>query len=213
MLALSDLLGGVLHEINNPLATVLGQAQLLKESKAAGPDHVGLDRLSRAAERLAGLSRSFVLLAREGSSSVAAFSLNAEVEQTLPFFAHPLAVRRVVLETSLLPASLVLRGQPRDLRLLVVGLIAPALQSLATGPSRTLRVATSRPQPGWARLEVSSPGHAIDACLEPRILLGATSAGRPSVFLADRLSHALGGSLSIRDGILRADLPSHHRAH
>jgi len=213
MLVLSDLLGGVLHEINNPLAAVVGQAQLLKERRAAGPDHVGLDRLSRAADRVADLGRSFVLLVREGASSGAAFSLNSEVEQTLPFFAYPLALRRVVLETSFASASPILRARHRDLRLLVVGLIAPGLESLLGGTSNTIRVATSRPQPGWARIEVSSPRHAIDVSLEPRVLRGAESTSRPSAFLADRLSRTLGGSLSVVEGTLRADLPSYNPAH
>jgi signal transduction histidine kinase len=192
MLMLADLLGGVMHELNNPLSAVLGQAQLLRERASSDP--VGLDRLARSAERLAGLGRSFVQLARESSPEGAALSINVEVQQTLPFFAYPLALRQVALEVAYAPLSAVLRARPRDLRLLVVGLVAPALECLGRGA--ILKVATTRPRTGWANIEVSSPGFVFDVSSVPRVL-GSAGRGGPSVFLAEQLCLALGGRLSV----------------
>jgi signal transduction histidine kinase len=206
MLLLSGLMGGVLHEINNPLAALLGQAHLLRERPTPGPDRVGLDRLSRAADRLARLGKSFNLMAREAGQESLLFSVNAEIEQTLPFFAHACVKHRVVLESEFAVPSPVLKGSPRPLRLLVVALLSPALEAL-DGKGGRLRLSTTRPGQGRLVIEVASSEPAFDVCLEPRILALEGESVRPSVYLAACLSRELGGDLQVHPDRLRASLP------
>jgi C4-dicarboxylate-specific signal transduction histidine kinase len=206
MLAMADLLGGVLHDLNNPLSAVLGQAHVLKERFPLGPDRTAAERISRAADRLARIARSFVLVARETREQATLLSLNAVIEETLPVFAYPLALHGIAPELALAPASPSLFARPRDVRLLVVGLLAPVLEAAGTEPPARLRIATARPRRELARLEVSCPGGSLDPTFEPRVL---RAAGRPSLYLAARQATRLGGSLSLEGSVLRVDLPAH----
>jgi C4-dicarboxylate-specific signal transduction histidine kinase len=206
MLAVAELLGGVLHDLNNPLSAVLGQAQVLKERFPQGPDRAAAERISRAADRVARIARSFVLVAREAREQPTLVTLNAVVEETLPVFAHPMARRGVTAELVLAPVSPSLLARPRDVRLLLVGLLGPVLEAAGALPPARLRILTARPRKELARLEVSCPERSLEATFDPRVLGGT---GRPSLYLAERLAERLGGVLVLDGAVLRADLPAH----
>jgi signal transduction histidine kinase len=209
MLAIADLLGGVLHDLNNPLAAVLGQAEVLQERFALGRDRTAAERISRAARRVAGLARSLVRVAKEAPEEPTPVSLNALVEETLPLFAHSLLVKGVALETRLALDTPGLVARPRDLRLLVVALLGPALEVAGRTRPSSLRLETSCPRTGTARLEVVSPERSIDAGFEPRVF--QTDGDGPSLYLAERETQRLGGVLTLQGGLLRVDLPARGR--
>ena len=212
MLLLADLLGGVLHELNNPLSVVLGQAAVLKERLGEGPERTAVDRIVRSADRLAQVARSFVALAREGASKPLLLSLNEIVEETLDFFRHSLAVRRVGLEMSLAPVSPMLFVDPREARLLVASLVGPALEA-AGGPggSGLLRVETERRPRSGAGLVVSCPGRALNRRSEPRLFEPSQAPG-PTLFLAEQITRAFGGTMTVGTDQVSIDLPNRRAA-
>jgi len=213
MLLLADLLGGVLHELNNPLSVVLGQAAVLKERLGEGPERTAVDRIVRSADRLAQVARSFVALAREGASKPLLLSLNEIVEETLGFFGYSLSVRRVRLETNLAPVSPMLYVDPRETRLLVASLVGLALEAAsAPGGGCLLRVETERRPRSVAGLVVSCPGSALHPRSEPRLFEPSESPGGPTLFLADQITRALGGTMTVGTDHLSVDLPNRPRA-
>jgi len=63
--AMGSLLASVAHELNNPLAIVLGQATMMAEELKPGPLRRRVERLHEAAERSAAVVRTFLAMARQ----------------------------------------------------------------------------------------------------------------------------------------------------
>jgi PAS domain S-box-containing protein len=63
--AMGRLLAGVAHELNNPLAIVLGRASMLHEQLAGTPHATSLQKLHDAAARCARIVRTFLAMARQ----------------------------------------------------------------------------------------------------------------------------------------------------
>ncbi|MEM9762002.1 MAG: histidine kinase dimerization/phospho-acceptor domain-containing protein, partial [Pseudomonadota bacterium] len=74
--ALGQLLGGISHELNNPLSVLVGQALMLKEKATDEATRLRAERISKAADRASRIVRSFLALAREQRSNKSATELN-----------------------------------------------------------------------------------------------------------------------------------------
>lgn len=63
--ALGQLLAGIAHELNNPLAVILGRAAILQEKLADTPHAAPLQKLREAANRCARIVKTFLAMARQ----------------------------------------------------------------------------------------------------------------------------------------------------
>jgi C4-dicarboxylate-specific signal transduction histidine kinase len=193
MLVVADLLGGVLHELNNPLGILVAQALVLQERLGETPEGVRAARIARAAERCARLAREFSSLARETPRELRVLELNPIVQETLFLFGHAVTAARVEVQVLLQPGLPSLKADSRDLRLVVAGLLGCALHALrgASGPP-VLRVATRvADDPRRVLLEIGHNGPATSG--EPRAVEGAGDA--PTTYLPARLVEQAGGRL------------------
>jgi two-component system sensor histidine kinase PilS (NtrC family) len=87
MAAIGEMAAGLAHEIKNPLASLSGSIQLLKEDMRYDPDH---DRLMhiilREADRLSSLASNFLLYARPPAGKVEPIQLDRAVLEAAEFF-------------------------------------------------------------------------------------------------------------------------------
>ena len=148
---LGQLAAGVVHELNNPLTSVIVYAEYLlrKLEKAPegarGPfsptDADKLRRILEGAERIRNLSRDLVQYAKPATEHLDVLNLNDVVRQALLFCEHEIRHGRVTLACRLadeLPPLYAVRGQ---LQQVVVNLITNAAHAL-TSEGGQVRVAT-----------------------------------------------------------------------
>jgi PAS domain S-box-containing protein len=165
---LGQLAAGVVHELNNPLTSIIVYADfLLKKLDRASPggenpfeaaDTDKLRRILEGAERILNFSRDLVEYARPATSHPDVVSLNDIVRQSLSFCEHLLknADVELVCEVMELSPLYAVRGQ---LQQVVINLVTNAVHAMAGGHGR-LHVRTyqhDRHHVGLA-VEDSGPG-------------------------------------------------------
>ncbi len=88
--ALGQLLAGIAHELNNPLAVVLGRAAILQEKLAGTPHEAPLQKLREAANRCARIVKTFLAMARQTGPRRQMVDVNDLVESALEMTTYSL---------------------------------------------------------------------------------------------------------------------------
>jgi len=99
--ALGQLLAGVAHELNNPLAIVKGRAAILKEKLAGSPHEASVTKLGDAADRCARIVKTFLAMARQVGPQRDAVDVNETIRGALDMTASGLRNGQVAIETTL----------------------------------------------------------------------------------------------------------------
>jgi two-component system sensor histidine kinase PilS (NtrC family) len=93
MAAVGEMAAGLAHEIKNPLASISGAIQLLREETRCAPDHDRLMQIIlREADRLSSLVSNFLLYARPPAGKPEAIDLSRAVRETVELFEKKAAV-------------------------------------------------------------------------------------------------------------------------
>jgi PAS domain S-box-containing protein len=168
--ALGSLLAGVAHELNNPLAVVLGRAQLLQQALGQSPLAVQVEKMAEAASRCSQIVKNFLVLARERRAERQALSLNDVVRSAVDLLDYPLRVDGVSLELDLDPEMPETWGDPTQLHEVVVNLVSNAHQAMSGVAERRLALRTRyQAAPERLILEVADTGPGIPYETQARI--------------------------------------------
>jgi signal transduction histidine kinase len=140
---ISTLASNLAHDLNDPLATVSGFAELLKkEPEISERGRSDLARISAASHHAQDIVRCLLLLARRSASSHRMLSLNRVVEEALSLVEHRCLERNVAVEARLDGQLPRIHGDPVQLCQVVINLMRNAVQAMPGGGRLTLSTAT-----------------------------------------------------------------------
>src|SRR3989441_975398 len=141
---MGSLLAGVAHELNNPLAVVMGQAHLLRGSAKEPAMVERAEKITAGAERCARIVRNFLALARQRSPEREDVYLNLVVQQAVELLAYHLRTSNVEVAFDLADDLPVIWADGHQLHQVVVNLVANAHQAMRRMDTARRLVITTR---------------------------------------------------------------------
>ena len=170
--AMGSLLAGVAHELNNPLAIVMGRASLLEEKcfeqaeLPAAQLRNDAQLIREAAERCGRIVRTFLNMARSQPSERASVPLNDMVRAAVDMLQYGYRTHGIELDIQLGEALPPVNADPDQIGQIVLNLLVNAQQALAgRGAMRRVTVQTgveprreTREPRVWLRVVDNGPG-------------------------------------------------------
>ncbi len=194
MSAVGQLIAGVAHELNNPLAGVLGYAQLLLDFPMGEKVRRGLDSICREADRCRRIVHNLQTFARKHKPEVESVDINGILLSTLELRSYQLKVDdiEVVCDLGNLPASL---ADAHQLRQVFLNIVINAHQAMNAFRGRGVLTLRTRRHGSDIVVEVQDDGPGIDPSNLGRIF--------DPFFTTKDVGQGTGLGLSICYGIIR----------
>ena len=172
------LAAGMIHEIGNPLASVLGLLDLQLLCRGSAVDRAEcLDRTERLAgeiARLRGLLRSLLDYARPGPSQIAPLDVNDVVEKSLVFVLSQKEFRSLIVERNLVPGLPPALADESLLQQVLINALLNAAQASPPGGSVRVTTRAGNGEDAW------KGDHAVGRVFQPEertVVIAVSDAG------------------------------------
>jgi signal transduction histidine kinase len=139
MAAMGRLSSGIAHELNNPLATVMGFAQLLLRDPKTPPEVMAtILKIDAEARRMREIVRSVLTFARASNEVAEPIRLSTVIDASLELLAHERRRRGVNIVHEISKPEPVVMGDANTLKQVYINLIGNALHALEGQENRRI---------------------------------------------------------------------------
>jgi signal transduction histidine kinase/DNA-binding response OmpR family regulator len=169
--AMGTLLASVAHELNNPLAVIKMQIDLLAEEAMNTALHERVTEVHQATERCMRIVHNFLTLARQNPPQRSPVQLNTIIADALELLTHALQLDCIAVHTHLADALPLFEADPAQIHQVIMNLLVNAQQVLREStPPRQVTIMTDFDQAhNHLVLEFADTGPGIPATLQTRI--------------------------------------------
>ncbi len=158
--AMGAMIGGVAHELNNPLTSILGVSELLQDSQTTDAARKQVAILQQQARRAAEIVHNLTYFSRPPAPGKTPVSLGEIVERTLNLHAYSLRKNSITVDFLPEPNLPRVQADPHQLMQVFLNLILNAEQAIREARDRgTLRIRLgSGAESVWASFQDDGPG-------------------------------------------------------
>lgn len=200
MAAVGEMAAGLAHEIKNPLASITGAIQLLRDDLRPDPDH---DRLMhivlREADRLSSLVSSFLLYARPPSGKSEAIDLEKAVRETAELFGKKGALDGRIELTVTAQPGIWIAMDPAHLKQVLWNLLINAAEAIEASGVIRIELSILKDRSACLRVCDSGVGIPVDilkSIFDPFFTTKASGTGL-GLSIVQRILDAYGGRLDV----------------
>jgi two-component system NtrC family sensor kinase len=159
--AMGQLVAGVAHELNNPLTSIVGYAELISDEVPAGPARQKLDKMVREAQRMKRIIENLLRFARQNNLEKKSADLQTLLQDVLALREYHLRNHDVELQVQIeanLPPVAVDEDQFKQI---LLNLLNNSIDALDGCPQKRIRIdAVSQGARVILRFDDSGPGFA-----------------------------------------------------
>jgi PAS domain S-box-containing protein len=195
--SIGELASGVAHELNNPLTTVMGYAQLLIESKDV-PEHIksDLDKVYQESQRAAKIVQNLLSFARRRRPEKTYFDINTLVQNTLDLRSYELKVSNINVYVNLKPDIPEIKADYHQIQQVILNILINAEQALIETRRRGKLTVTTDAVKDYIRINITDNGPGISKSDLDRIF--------DPFFTTKEVGKGTGLGLSVCHGIVTA---------
>ncbi|MBW1952580.1 MAG: PAS domain S-box protein [Deltaproteobacteria bacterium] len=166
--SLGTMAAGVAHEINNPVAVILGFTEHLLEKTADLPDiHETLQVVEEEGLKCKKIVENLLTFARTPERAEISANINEILEKTLAVMKNNLMTKKIQQECSLTPDLPRVKGDPQELQQVFINLINNAIDAMKGGG--ILRIKTWLTAKNQVAIEFGDTGVGIPKELQAKI--------------------------------------------
>ncbi|HEX9110555.1 MAG TPA: PAS domain S-box protein [Terriglobales bacterium] len=158
--AMGQMIGGFAHELNNPLTSILGMAELLQESETSESARKQLGILHQQARRAAEIVQNLQYFARPPAPGRSQVNLSELIQRTVHLQTYPLRKSNITVDFLPEPAMPAIIADPNQLMQVFLNLLLNAEQAIRENRDKgTIRVRMGRnPDSVWIVFQDDGPG-------------------------------------------------------
>jgi PAS domain S-box-containing protein len=158
--AMGQMIGGFAHELNNPLTSILGMAELLQEGGVSEAARKQITILHQQARRAAEIVQNLQYFARPPAPGKSQVNLNELVQRTVQMQAYPLRKSNITVDFLQEPSIPAIVADPNQLMQVFLNLLLNAEQAIRESREKgTIRVRIGRnPDSVWIVFQDDGPG-------------------------------------------------------
>jgi PAS domain S-box-containing protein len=158
--AMGAMIGGVAHELNNPLTAILGVSELMQDKVTDDPSRKQLAMLQQQARRAAEIVKDLTYFSRPPAPGKSGINLTEVVERTLTLYAYSLRKNNITVDFLREPGLPYAQGDPQQLMQVFLNLIVNAEQAIREArDGGTLRIRLGKSATSvWASFQDDGTG-------------------------------------------------------
>jgi signal transduction histidine kinase/CheY-like chemotaxis protein len=220
MSAVGQLIAGVAHDLNNPLASVVGFSDYLVETSGAAPPELmePLRAIQQEAERAANIVKNLLTFARKQERRRRLTSVDDLLKSTLVLLRNELVASKIEIEVDVAPGVAEVNVDVGQIQQVFVNLIHNSAQAMQASEVGHRIVIRAIPWLDGVAVTVEDDGPGIPPTLAERIFepFFTTKAAGEGTGLGLSISHGIvrehGGRLSLvparRGAVFQVELPA-----
>jgi len=199
-----EIASGVAHEVNNPLAAIRMEAELLGRSTQDPEASSAASTIVREVDRAARIVRSLLRLARRADTTPTRIQINELVRDVAEIRQRVLRADNIEVRTHMDQGAEAVLGLGQELQQVVINLVTNAEHAVRGRPNAVIEL-TTEARAAWVRLTVEDSGPGVPAEIRGRVFdpffttKGPDEGSGLGLSICQRVVAEVGGKLWIED--------------